>query len=151
MTPVKQVINHDPKNGAWGDCHRAAVASIMDLPLEAVPHFSEYGAFCNGPDTGDTRWFKARGLRPINIPYNGPSADAILETIENCNPGIIFIFGGTSRNGIGHSVVASRGKIIHDPSPTESGIVGPMEDGNYWATFIGMNTEEKHVASTEKT
>lgn len=39
MTPVTQEFRHDPKNFIWGDCHRAALATILDLPISKVPHF----------------------------------------------------------------------------------------------------------------
>ena len=39
MTPVKQEFVHDPSNGVYGDCQRAVIASLLDLPLSEVPHF----------------------------------------------------------------------------------------------------------------
>lgn len=39
MSPVMQTIL--PGEGAVGDCFRACVASIMELPIESVPHFCE--------------------------------------------------------------------------------------------------------------
>lgn len=40
MTPVDQAVMHDPDDpdAVPGDCTRAVVASLLDLPLEAVPH-----------------------------------------------------------------------------------------------------------------
>lgn len=40
MTPVDQTILHDPQTGAIGNCMQAAIASLLDLPLDAVPHFA---------------------------------------------------------------------------------------------------------------
>lgn len=141
MKPVKQLYRHDPPH-AWGDCHRACVASILELPCEAVPNFC-------APPAGDQwqegrwrereyAWMRSQGLVPIVTAY-APEAelDALLDNSVYYNPGIYWILGGTSRNGTGHSVVAFDGRIVHDPSLDDSGIVGPMEGGHYWGTFIG--------------
>ena len=41
MTPVDQrVLDHDPARGRFGDCLRACVASVLELPYEAVPQFA---------------------------------------------------------------------------------------------------------------
>lgn len=141
MTPVKQANRHDPAGGVYGDCHRACVATMLDLPLAAVPHFND-----GGPDGDEFKLrekaFLARhGLVPIDAVYareagkDGPGL--ILYVVGQMNPGVPFILGGTSRNGVDHSVVARDGEIVHDPSLDESGIVGPCGDGWYWVTFFG--------------
>lgn len=138
MIPVTQRFKHDPDNGVWGDCHRAVIASLLELPIDEVPHFCDQGKKISGPDTDDRQWLRSRGLTPINMAFPGTTTlDDVLTTVENCNPGLLFILGGTSRNGTGHSVVAGRGEILHDPSIDQSGIVGPMEDGLWWVTFLG--------------
>jgi hypothetical protein len=137
MTPLKQRFRHDPANGVYGDCHRSATASVLDLPLEDVPHFNH-----DGPDneTFHQRWlaFLAdRKLVPINIAFNGDAKlDELLDTVKNLNPGIYYLLGGTSRTGVGHTVVCLDGEIVHDPSLDDSGIVGPL-DGHWWVTFFG--------------
>lgn len=140
MIPLMQRNRHDPANGIYGDCHRAAYASLLELPLDDVPHF------CDGPDEGSTtqkerEWLAKRGLTNINIIFPGETdLDDVLGTIEAVNPGVMFILGGTSTNGTGHSVVAGCGRILHDPSLTKKdhhSIVGPMRDGYWWLTFIG--------------
>jgi len=39
VKPVKQTIIHNPDNGMYGDCFRACVASLLEKPIEKVPHF----------------------------------------------------------------------------------------------------------------
>lgn len=39
MTPQEQEFPHDPENGIFGDCFRASLASLLDLPIIGVPHF----------------------------------------------------------------------------------------------------------------
>lgn len=150
MIPVKQRNRHDPENGIYGDCHRAALASLLELPIDDVPHF------CEGPDDGGTtkrerKWLAQRGLTSINIVYPGEtSLDDVLTTVEAVNLGVMFILGGTSTAGCGHSVVAGCGRILHDPSLTNTGdhsIVGPMEDGYWWLTFIGAAVTVRQEAA----
>jgi hypothetical protein len=52
------------------------------------------------------------------------------------NPGVFYLLGGQSRTDCGHSVVCLDDAIIWDPSLTDAGIVGPMEDGYYWITVL---------------
>jgi hypothetical protein len=147
VIPVKQRNRHDPANGIYGDCHRAAIASLLELPLNEVPHFCD--ADSELPDAEplmerERKWLASRGLTNINVIYPGEvSLDDLLTAIDATTPGIMFILGGTSTTGCGHSVVAGCGKILHDPSLTKTGdhsIVGPMEDGYWWVTFMGTLT-----------
>lgn len=141
MTPIKQRFYHDPENGVYGDCHRAALASLLDLPLDAVPHFM-HGL---GPDDGEAfndaqeAFLRTRGLTPIIFPIDDErnGLEAVLIALESYNPGVYYLLGGSSANGTGHTVVAGGGKIVHDPARDDSGIVGPMEDGWYWITYVG--------------
>jgi len=138
VKPVKQQFRHFPEYGLWGDCHRACIASILELPLEEVPHFCDGGQEVGGLDCPVRSWLDERGLFQTNTPYNGNiDLDQLLHDLGIVLPGIYFILGGSSRNGVGHSLVAGEGRIVHDPSIDGSGCVGPMEDGLYWVTVIG--------------
>lgn len=137
MTPVMQEFDHDPPK-SYGDCHRAAIASLLDLPLADVPHFAA------GLPDGDPQfwerqdiWLRARGLALISIPILGENVSKVCLAAIAWNPGHPeFLLGGTSKLGCGHTVVADKSGIIHDPSKAQSGIVGPMNDGCYWVTYI---------------
>lgn len=141
MIPRKQLYRHNPPH-TWGDCHRACIASILERPCEAVPNFCE-PAPGEEWESGKWRdrerdWLLSQGFCPITMTYH-PNAglDLVLEGSTYYNPDTHWILGGTSRNGTGHSVVVYNGEIVHDPALDDSGIVGPMSDGHYWATFIG--------------
>lgn len=138
MIPIKQRFRHDPDNGIWGDCHRAAVASVLELTLDDVPHFCEGGGSQETSTKREREWLATRGLVPISISINQDIAlDDVLSFVERINPGIVFVLGGTSRTGCNHSVVCTNGKIAHDPGLDDPGIVGPCDDGFYWLTFFG--------------
>lgn len=144
MKPQKQRIKHDPANGLYGDCHRTAIACILDMEAEDVPHFMD-GTPGKGPapeaNAAAERWLNERGLNQICVLFSGSlSVQEVIETVKNTNherPGIVFILGGESRTGVNHSVVCCDGAIVCDPSPVGAGIVGPCDDGFYWLTFFG--------------
>ena len=52
------------------------------------------------------------------------------------NPDIYFMLIGKSANGTNHVVICCNHKIVHDPSPVDSGIVGPSNNGNYFVEFL---------------
>lgn len=141
MIPVKQTFRHDPASGSYGDCMRAAIASVLELPIGEVPHFGEGGP----PDAEFDRRVKG-WLLSAGVPrfvFAQPSGDdpaeglrIALNNAKACNPGTWWTLGGTSSNGVGHEVVCYEDEIVHDPSLDLSGIVGPL-GGFYWLTFYG--------------
>lgn len=135
MKKINNTVKHDPENGIYGDCHRVCFAMILGLEAEEVPHFWRDG------DAGAERGRKeikefltALGLGKIEIAFDGSDLDNLLMTMAHNGTDVPYILGGTSRIGVGHSVVCLNDKIFHDP--TGNGIVGPMEDGFYWITVF---------------
>lgn len=136
MKPVMQRNRHCPDDGVYGDCHRAAYASIMELELDEVPHFFDQGRSWDEARPLFLAFWDRYGIMEITIPFASERGD-VLEACEVRCPGVPFILGGESRTGVNHSVVACGGDIIHDPSIDQSGIVGPCKpDGHYWVTYI---------------
>lgn len=107
MIPVTQTLLHDPENTrVMGNCLQAAVASVLELPLEAVPHFSQFlwwpqamQLWCAGRD------LVMRGER------------------TNVIPDRLCIVGGRSARGVAHTVVGEHGRIVWDPHPSRDGLV----------------------------
>jgi hypothetical protein len=145
MTPVKQRNKHDPAKGVWGDCHRAVIASLLDLPLDEVPHFGEGGPEGTEFVARETAFLKQRGLIAIPIPF-GCNLENVLNYAAVQVPDTHYILGGKSRTGCNHSVIGCGNKIVHDPSVSDSGIVGPCDDGFYWLTFFGTRALTKEAA-----
>lgn len=140
MTPHKQTIKHDPARGLYGDCYRTAIASLLDLPPESVPHF------CDGPETkGDDvtgrarEWLAGRGLSLVRLPLFCSDVGPVFELMGECNPGALYLLTGQSPRGFNHVVVCRGGKLAHDPSQEGGGLVGPCDDGAFWVEIIGRN------------
>lgn len=110
MKPVDQEFMHG--NGRHGDCFRACVASILELPLSEVPHFNQLAA-----DAGDVmewstlfaQWCGERG-----VDFYSTEADA--------KPPGWAIMSGPAGRGPLHSVVAFCGEMKHDPHPSRAGL-----------------------------
>lgn len=152
MKPQKQLYRHNPEQGVYGDCHRTAIAIVLDLDAEDVPHFMDGNFYRKGggPKANDLfeAWLNERGIATISFPFPGESLARVLDTIAACNPlsKPAFLLLGTSRTGVNHCVVACDGEIVCDPSLDDAGIIGPCDDGHYWVTFFGLLDATKDPA-----
>ncbi|MET7944358.1 hypothetical protein [Streptomyces sp. NPDC005302] len=105
VRPVTQSILHGDPDGRPGNCLQAAVASLLELPLQAVPHFllldDWWGTvvdFCR--------------LHGVDVHEQSPD--------EPCAYGMAF---GFSERGVRHAVCWIDGRIAHDPHPSRRGLV----------------------------
>lgn len=142
MIPLKQRFRHDPDNGVTGDCHRAAIASVLELSLDEVPHIMDGMPSAEVAQERNDAFVATLGLVMIDFPFPGGDDPVeglriVLHNMAVCNRDVYYLLGGTSKNGCGHTVVCLNNDIVHDPVIDGSGIVGPMEDGFYWVTFFG--------------
>lgn len=141
----KGMILHEPEQGQNGDCYRTAIACLIDAPSpDYVPHFFEDNDLRGNDDA--RQWLLEQGYWIISAHW--PEDLSYKQAIRNeshTNPGIPFLLSGKSSLSNGHTVVCQDGAIIHDPSPRNSGIVGPMEfsDGfvGYLVEYIVSITE----------
>lgn len=130
----KQLFRHRPEDGVIGDCHRTALACMLDKDSpEDVPHFGQTyfdsaTAFHNAFET----WLKSEGYCTVSIPFRAGSLAEVIYGIGD----IRYLIGGQSKTGVNHTVVGFGNRIEHDPHPDEVGIIGPCDDGFFWLTFI---------------
>ncbi|AKU43491.1 hypothetical protein CPT_Sansa87 [Caulobacter phage Sansa] len=134
MTPQKQIFRHRPENGVYGDCYRTALACILDMKPEDLPH--EHRVFGDN----EQRQFYDAALKPFGFKIAlfawTCSLEEVFEVMKISNPGIHYILSGWSRSNCNHSVVALEGEIVHDPSLTNAGIVGPCDNGAYYVELL---------------
>lgn len=109
-----QTIFVDDPRGIPGDCMRTAVASLLDLPTDAVPHFALFDAPGAWYDAF-TLWLQGRGLKIK--PLRRDDVDRPCLAI------------GMSPRGVEHVVVWGASGLLHDPHPSQSGI----EARQFWA------------------
>lgn len=108
MKPVDQTRFGMPE----GNCFAACVATIFELPIEAVPHFM---------DRGDA-WYPAfRAWAMENLghePVCFPCREDSLRTLD-----APCIVSGPASRGFDHATVWQRGQLVHDPHPSRAGLL----------------------------
>lgn len=119
MIPVDQEFTAGDLSGQPGDCLRAAVAAVLELPRDEVPHFLTVRA------DGDwlaalVEWASSRGYA---VRWRDPAVWPVLEV----TPGGVVIAVGKSPRAVHHAVVADAvsGELLHDPHPSRAGFTGP--------------------------
>lgn len=111
--------------GNRGNCFSAAVASILEIPLEDVPPFEEQ----KGDWTEDFFNFSLRHNLKFVIVYE---EEDIAEYVDEKDlPNFYYIAVGASPRNIStqHAVVYKQGKLVHDPHFSGDGI---LTDDRYY-------------------
>jgi hypothetical protein len=116
MIPITQTIPFEAGSVVAGNCLQAAVASIYELPIEAVPHFAQFEREWG---TAFFLYLKSRGFDCIKL--HGPPTGGE----------IVLAFGRSPRGDFAHAVVWRDDAMIHDPHPSGDGLDGDPEE--YWA------------------
>jgi len=116
--PVHQTISGKLPNGKLiGNCFPACVASLLGLSLDEVPFFSMKSQKAQLGEAN--KWLKPRGLVLMYIRNN--------RRHQHPRGTDYYIIKGLSprfKNAY-HTVIGRNNKIVHDPHPDNTGIVGP--------------------------
>jgi len=130
MKPVEQVCL-----GADGDCFRACMASILELPLAAVPHFAgddqheRYGA-----------WLAQFGLGLLTFRLDQAQPWPSYARY----PGLAIVAAESPLgNGRMHGVVVRCGTIVHDPHPNRHLGVGAWREMTVLTVLDPVNVERR--------
>lgn len=108
MIPHTQTIFADDPEGVYGNCVQAAIASLLDLPLKAVPHFGLFES-----------WGAA-----IRLWLEGHDRSLEWARVDAAAPGQLVMAVGKSPRGVSHAVVWGENGLVHDPHPDRTGLVG---------------------------
>ena len=108
MKPVYQDIFINDPQGRYGNCLQATIASILEMNLEDVPHFAAM------PD--DT-WFEFMCNWLWDKGWN-------IEDFETVNDSPEYMLTiGPSQRGVSHAVIYKDGEMVHDPHPSNAGLL----------------------------
>jgi hypothetical protein len=128
MTPVDQLVLHDPTvPEQLGDCLRACIASLLDLPADQVPHFVQDGYYAGDLDDDGDQWYRLlRGwLRDRGMDVLWPAADDVGEYLPWSLLDLCLLCGPSPRGPFLHVVVGRPdGTVVHDPHPSRDGLAG---------------------------
>jgi hypothetical protein len=111
MTPVDQTIIDKDK----GNCMSAAVASLLDMPLDKVPYF-----------LGIDDWFNAfwKFLGEHGFEFHGtcfPGTYMLLGECPNVDGYLMASVPSRTFEGKGHSVIIDmQFNVVHDPNPNKA-------------------------------
>ena len=116
MIEVKQTILHDPANGLHGNCLSAVLASLLRLPIEEVPIFSDERTWIKDLNA----WLKPKGLAYLSF----PGSDFPEMFAEFGITGVYHELGGTTSRFtyFGHACVGYNGSLVFDPHPSNNGL-----------------------------
>ena len=132
MKPVEQTRF----NAHDGNCHSACIASILEVPLEAMPQPTvNEMTDCEGWALYQERlrrdFLHPRGLHEFTF---GVCAADTGEVVRP--PGYSILGALSPRTGGLHSVVALDGEIVWDPHPQREMGVGEWHD---WTVFVVLD------------
>lgn len=145
MIKQKQLFRHDPDNGVIGDCFRTVLACLLDIKPDVFPHFGQttWGdipAFQKAYRDYLNLLFK---LELVCIAYDGSMT--LQEVLDLCSlsyGNAFYMLSGTSRNNVGHVVIAQGNAIYWDTSLDDSGLIGPhkLGAGDQWHVELLIST-----------
>lgn len=114
--------------GEEGNCQTAVLASLLEWPIEDVPHFSKGLTKDNGmTESQRTIEFNSRVddfLEKLGyeLLWYTPSKEIDIHIIENCKD-IPYQVCGMSPRGYNHVVIYLNGEMVHDPHPDGGGVI----------------------------
>lgn len=124
MNPVDQTRLYDPTHKQPpGNCWAACIASILEVPLDALPDEADFWSPGLHPRhtwppyyAAMLSWLALRNLTLVEVTTHNIEVDWG-DSFE--------ILSGTSPrdSSILHSVVGFAGKIVHDPHPSRAGLL----------------------------
>jgi len=113
MIPVMQSVT-----GTHGDCFSACLASLFELPLSDVPNFFDLAGDDDAKWWAAVRdWLRPRGFGVMFLSLSDPAHLALFEGWQ--------IVCGKSARGLDHATIWRDGKMVHDPHPSQCGLIAP--------------------------
>lgn len=130
---TQTIFGNGDQGTAPGNCMQAAIASLLDLPLDLVPHFALYHDWYQAI----TLWLAGRGkkLRVYAAAGAGRGYWEYLGVecadLDRAPSGQMMLATGASHNGPWeHIVVWKGGRLAHDTHPNRLGLKGAPTE--YW-------------------
>lgn len=119
------ILASDPKRK--GNCVAACIATILDVPLDRVPHFIEFGiaygdAEMDKVSNGNAWWAMMLG-------YLAGKGQWVVELddLADADPDELLLVAGMSPRGVLHQVIYCDGHLWHDPHPSREGVLDVRE------------------------
>ncbi len=135
-----QRFPHAPQRGIQGDCYRTAIACVLGVERDSVPHSHD-------EQTGDEAyammdaWLRPQGLTRIFMPVLGDSFSEIANVLYPRGGGLPLIVTGAGPRNVNHVVVVHGIDDFWCPTlgavSAEVALIGPaLPDGYFWAEWV---------------
>lgn len=137
MIPIKQTILSSVDGNIRGNCFRACLASMLEIPnIDDIPAFEQMS---------NETWFQVfyKWLVSVGYQFHGTGhPDGKKEFEYEGIDGYYMAVGKSPREYVkaGHGVVYKQGKLVHDPHPNNEGIL--TFDSFYMIEKIEENKDE---------
>ena len=108
---------HRPDVGRYADCARTAVACLLDMPRNDVPHFQRGIKAWDGETMLEVlsrarTWLLTKGLTVFYVETEAGNVLEALGTFGGWNSGHRYLFcGGTRHEGVNHIACALGSKV----------------------------------------
>jgi len=113
VIPVRQTIFVDTNPKKRGNCQSAAMASILELPLEQVLDTASDKVRTHGFWRSISDWLADHGFKLVHA---DPGDDCLVGAYSiGCGP--------SPRGDFWHAVVCKNGVMVFDPHPSDDGLV----------------------------
>jgi hypothetical protein len=105
-----------------GECVRASYATILGLPIEAIPRLDPGAAALVGQEQAEREraWLASIGLGLYEI-ASPPDKELPREMLYSV-PQVPHLMSGVSPRGYGHRCVGVGGRVAFDPHPSRAGL-----------------------------
>lgn len=144
----RQLFRHELQNEIYGDCHRTAIACLLDLEPWQVPHFGQLSITEPGYiwTKAVKEYLASQGLYNVKVFYSGDlPLETLLKIIGRPNPEARYLLGGSTVRGTDHTVVCCGDHIEWDPHPDDTGLSGPLSNGDWEVEFLIRHFQEASI------
>lgn len=140
LSRQKQGFRHDPTNGIQGDCYRTAIACVLGVDRDSVPHSHDE---MTGPENEIfiDAWLRPQGLRRIYIPVLGDDFKEVANAMYQRGGGLPVIITGRGPRNVNHVIVVHGVDDFWCPTlgqvDEQVALIGPaLPDGYFWAEWV---------------
>ena len=130
---TQTIFGNGAEGATPGNCMQAALASLLDLPLDQVPHTGLFHDWYKATKL----WLDGRGKRLRVYTKPGENREyweyigVECADLDRAPFGQMTLASGDSHNGPWqHIVVWKSGELVHDTHPNRRGLNGPPFE--YW-------------------
>lgn len=131
---------HAPQRNTQGDCYRTAIACVLGVDRDSVPHSHD-------EQTGEENyafmdnWLRPQGLTRILMPVVGDNFKEIANALYPRGGGLPLIVTGCGPRNVNHVIVVHGVDDFWCPTlgavTAEVALIGPaLPDSYFWAEWV---------------